>query len=281
MTGKFRLNASVDNYAVVGNPVSHSKSPQIHSTFARQTHQDLHYQSILVEPGGFDGFLDEFQQQGGRGLNVTLPFKGDAWRTMDELTPRAARAESVNTISFSGDGKRMGETTDGCGLVRDLSNNDIELKNTRLLLLGAGGAIRGVLPDLIGSGPQNITIVNRTYSRAVDLVEKFSEISILNTVPLEELQGQQFDVVINGTAASLSGELLPVPDDILAGNAACYDMAYGDADTIFVQWAKAHGATVALDGLGMLVEQAAESFYIWRGVRPDTKPVIEMLRNKK
>lgn len=278
MTDNLSLDPHIDYYCVIGNPVSHSKSPQIHQAFANQTNQILHYQARLVDVEGFVPFLELFQQQGGKGLNVTLPFKGDAWRFTDETTPRARKAESVNTIWFSEDGTRHGDTTDGCGLVRDLLNNNINLKNKRLLVLGAGGAVRGILVDLIEARPTEITIVNRTFSRAEALVQQFSEFPNLITMPMEKLSGNQYDIVINGTSASLKGELLPLPEDILEPGASCYDMAYSKSDTVFIQWANQHGAAIALDGIGMLVEQAAESFHIWRGVRPDTRAVIEMLR---
>jgi shikimate dehydrogenase len=276
---RYRLDPSLDNYCVIGNPVSHSKSPLIHHAFARQTGQDILYQAVLVEIGGLQSFLQVFQEQGGKGLNVTIPFKGDAWQAMDLSTSRAAIAESVNTIWFTEDGRRHGDTTDGCGLVRDLRNNNIEPENKRILILGAGGAVRGVLKDLIDCGPAGITIANRTHSRAVELVRRFSEAPNLKALPLQELGSAQYELVINGTSASLERQQLSLPETILAPAACCYDMVYSDTDTVFVEWAKHHGAAIAVDGLGMLVEQAAESFFIWRGIRPDTMPVIKMLRN--
>ena len=280
MSEHFRLDPSFDNYCVIGNPVSHSKSPLIHRAFAEQTDQHIHYQAILVEPGGLETFLQRFQEQGGKGLNVTLPFKVDAWRAMQVTTPRSGKAGSVNTVWFADDGSRHGDTTDGCGLVRDMYNNNIEPENKRILILGAGGAVRGVLLDLFGAKPAEITIANRTHSRAVELVQQFSEYSNLMALPMEELGSAQYDIIINGTSASLRGEQLSLPENLMAAGACCYDMVYAVSDTAFVQWAKQHGAATAVDGLGMLVEQAAESFSIWRGVRPATKPVIEMLRKK-
>lgn len=281
MTDNFRLHPSFDNYCVIGNPVSHSKSPLIHRAFAEQTSQEILYQAIPVAAGGLESFLQWFQEQGGKGLNVTLPFKGDAWQAVDVATPRADKAESVNTIWFTADGSRHGDTTDGCGLVRDLDNNNFELKGRNILILGAGGAVRGVLQDLFETGPASISIVNRTHSRAEKLARQFSEFPNLTVLPMQELGTSQYDFVINGTSAGLKGQQLSIPGNILAPAACCYDMVYGDTDTPFIQWAKQHGASIAVDGLGMLVEQAAESFVIWRGVRPDTKPVIEMLRNSE
>lgn len=262
----------------MGDPVAHSKSPQIHQAFARQTGQSLSYQAIQVETGCFPQALEKFQHAGGKGLNITVPFKGEAWNAVDICTERAAKAEAVNTIWFTEDGVRHGDTTDGAGLIRDLMRNDVSLRYKRILLLGAGGAARGVLGALLEEAPELILMVNRTETRALALVEKFPEFPNLKTAGFGQLPGKRFDIVINGTSASLSGKILPLPDDILERGACCYDMVYADSDTVFVRWAREHGASISLDGLGMLVEQAAESFSIWRGIRPDTKPVIEMLR---
>lgn len=278
MTDNFSLNPEADNYCLAGNPVEHSISPQIHHAFASQAAQNIHYQKILVDIGGFAPFLELFRKKGGKGLNVTLPFKGDACRLMDETTARAGKCESVNTIWFSDEGTSHGDTTDGRGLVRDLLNNRIDIRDREILVLGAGGAVRGILMDLFEAGPACITIVNRTYSRAEALVGQFQGFGNLSLLPVEHLAAHQFDIIINGTSASLKGELPPLPQGLLKHGASCYDMAYTDRETVFVQWARQQGAVKALDGMGMLVEQAAESFFIWRGVRPDTGPVIDMLR---
>ena len=278
MTAQFSLDPVRDNYAVMGNPVAHSKSPLIHHSFAAQTGQDILYQAILVAEHGFTEALHRFQQQGGKGLNITLPFKGAAWRVMDVKTPRAQQARAVNTIWFSAAGKRHGDTTDGPGLVADLANNDVTIRDKRVLVLGAGGAVRSILSSLCAGQPERLVISNRTIDRAQQLAARFCEFTSLEIRSLDGLQGEVFDLVINGTSASLSGNLPPLPDAILGAHACCYDLAYGDTDTVFVSWAKQQGAELALDGLGMLVEQAAESFFIWRGVRPDTKPVLEMLK---
>ena len=200
---------------------------------------------------------------------------------MDVKTPRAELTQAVNTVWFPGDGTRHGDTTDGPGLVTDLRKNAIDIRDRRVLILGAGGAVRSVLSSLFAESPQRVVISNRTIERAERLAALFPEYTNLETKPFDRLQGEVFDLIINGTSASLSGELPPLPEDILDENACCYDMAYGSTDTVFVSWARTHKALKALDGLGMLVEQAAESFYIWRGVRPDTKPVIEMLRGTR
>lgn len=278
MTSSFSLNPGRDNYAVMGNPVAHSRSPQIHHAFAARTGQDISYQAIRVDADGFPEALDRFQQQGGKGLNITLPFKGEAWLAMDVKTPRAELAQAVNTVWFNRDGNRHGDTTDGPGLVTDLINNAISISNKRVLVLGAGGAVRSVLSSLFAEGPQRVVISNRTIERAEQLAALFPEYVNLETRSFDLLPGEVFDLIINGTSASLSGLLPPLPDDILGEMACCYDMAYGAEDTVFIRWAREHGALKALDGLGMLVEQAAESFFIWRGVRPETKPVLEMLK---
>jgi shikimate dehydrogenase len=280
VTEKFSLNPAVDNYCVIGNPIAHSLSPRIHQAFALQTGQKIQYQAVQVDSDGFQAFLHDFQARGGKGLNVTLPFKGEARRAMDVVTARAGKAESVNTIWFTVDGARHGDTTDGRGLVRDLRNCGIQPADKRILLLGAGGAVRAVIADLFDARPAAITLANRTHARAEQLARQFSEYPDLTTRHMGDLRGQHYDLVINGTSASLKGEMPALPDDILAPAACCYDMAYGKTETVFVQWAKRHGAALAVDGLGMLVEQAAEAFFIWRGIRPDTQPVIESLRRE-
>ncbi|MBI2992563.1 MAG: shikimate dehydrogenase [Gammaproteobacteria bacterium] len=264
----------------MGNPVAHSKSPRIHAAFAAQTGQSLEYRAILVEPGGFDAALDEFQRDGGDGLNVTVPFKADAWRAVSERTPRAQRCGAVNTIWFGEGGRRFGDTTDGIGLVRDLRRNGVLLAGRRVLILGAGGAVAGVLGEMLDERPQSLTLVNRTIGKADDLRRRFADVSCAISVgPYESLGSERFDVVINGTSLSLQGRLPPLPErGLLNEGACCYDMVYGDRATPFVEWAAGHRVVRALDGLGMLVEQAAESFFIWRGVRPETEPVIRMLR---
>ncbi len=268
-----------DQYAVMGNPIAHSKSPGIHAMFAEQTGQRLEYSAIMVDLGGFDQAVGNFQASGGKGLNVTVPFKQDAWRLVDRRSERAERAGAVNTIKFMGDGSLLGENTDGVGLVRDLTvNHGIAIEGQRLLLLGAGGAVRGVLEPLLAERPKTLVIANRTVDRARVLADEFAALGQVSGCGFDALAGQQFDLVINGTAASLQGELPPLPDGILAEGAVCYDMMYAAEPTAFMQWALERGAAQALDGLGMLVEQAAESFAIWRGVRPETAPVIKAVR---
>jgi shikimate dehydrogenase len=268
-----------DIYAVLGNPIAHSKSPRIHALFARQTGQDMVYSAILVERNGLADALDAFQAGGGKGLNITLPFKKEAWELMDERSARAEQARAVNTVSFREDGRRLGDNTDGIGLVRDLRNNlGIVLRGKRLLVLGAGGAVRGVLGPLLEEEPFQITIANRTPWRAVDLAGEYGKIGPVTGCGYDALTDQRFDILVNGTSASLSGEVPPLPDGLIAPGGHCYDMMYDEHPTPFLRWSAARGASMAADGLGMLVEQAAESFFLWRGVRPDTAPVIRALR---
>ncbi|HYW04363.1 MAG TPA: shikimate dehydrogenase [Gammaproteobacteria bacterium] len=269
----------MDRYAVMGNPIAHSKSPEIHRLFAEQTAQELTYEAILVPRDGFADAVHAFQQAGGRGLNVTLPFKGEAYTLSARRTTRAERAGAVNTLSCRPDGSLAGDNTDGAGLVRDLTlNHGIELEDIAVLLLGAGGAVRGVVGPLLEAGPLRTVIANRTADKAVSLARHFAALGHVEGTGLDGIDGRRFDLVINGTSASLDGQLPPLPDDLLRPGALCYDMVYADEATPFLRWAREHGARLAVDGLGMLVEQAAESFRIWRGVRPRTAPVIEALR---
>lgn len=274
-----RLDTGVDNYCVVGNPVTHSKSPLIHMAFAAQTGQKIYYQKIEANAGEFLSVLNEFQKQGGKGMNITIPFKEEACTIADVLTARAEHANAVNTLWFDQEGKRYGDNTDGCGLITDLSiNHNITIEGMNVLILGAGGSVRGILDPLFDQSPASIVIANRTVSRAEKLADIFSDRHTLIVCGYEDLPGQTFNLVINATSTSLQGTVPPLPDGVLSPDACCYDLMYSDSDTAFVKWSKQHHAAKALDGTGMLVEQAAESFFIWRGIRPETKPVIEMLK---
>jgi shikimate dehydrogenase len=247
--------------------------------FAEQTQQNIFYQAIQVDDGKFKAALKDFQAQGGKGLNITVPFKGDAWEISENRSNRAERALAVNTIRFDDAGNIIGDNTDGVGLIRDLTiNHDILIKHKDILILGAGGAVRGILDPLFDSEAGRVTIANRTVSRAEKLADIFSDRGDISACGYDELVGRSFDIVINGTSASLQGEVPPLPENLLKDNACCFDMMYSMSDTPFVSWAKAHGATEAFDGLGMLVEQAAESFFIWRGVRPETGSIIDLLK---
>jgi shikimate dehydrogenase len=269
-----------DHYAVIGNPVAHSKSPWIHATFAEQTGEALVYTTLLAGVGEFSQAVDAFRAAGGRGLNVTVPFKEDAFHYADRCSERAALAGAVNTLIFTDASDCAGDNTDGVGLLRDIIHNQHDrVAGRQVLLLGAGGAARGVLGPLLEEKPGRLVIGNRTAERAVQLAAHFADHGPVTGCGLDDLAGQQFDLVINATAASLKGALPVLPDGILAAGGWCYDMMYQAEPTPFMRWGLAQGARRAVDGLGMLVEQAAESFYLWRHVRPDTAPVLRALRS--
>ena len=268
----------MDNYAVIGNPIAHSLSPRIHTLFAAQTGQALSYGAILSTTEEFTASVEAFRHAGGRGLNVTLPFKEQAWEYVNDRSAGANRVRAVNTIRFDADGRVFGASTDGAGLVRDLGGNGVAVGQKRVLLVGAGGAVRSVLGSLLDEQPAAVTIINRTRSRAERLLEQFPEAAgVLTARGFDDPAGGPYDLVINGASAGLAGQSLPLPDGILAPGACCYDMVYGKAAEVFLDWAARNGAAKRCDGLGMLVEQAAESFHIWRGVRPETQPVIDNL----
>jgi len=268
-----------DKYAVFGNPIAHSKSPIIHAEFAKQTGQNLEYVAILADIGKFAEAVNEFAKQGGKGLNVTVPFKQDAWAFVTACNTNAEKAGAVNTIIINEGGEFIGDNTDGVGLVRDITKNlDFEIKDKKVLILGAGGAVRGVLGPLLKENPLSITIANRTVSKAVELAELFSDEGNISATSFDEAGKQNYDLIINGTAASLNGDLPPIADSVYS-DACCYDMMYGKGDTVFMLQAKSCGAQQAWDGLGMLAEQAAESFFLWRGVRPNTGNVMQKLRS--
>lgn len=270
-----------DRYAVIGNPVEHSKSPLIHGAFARQTAQDIEYLRILAPLDAFQATALHFRAAGGRGANVTVPFKLEAWRLADALTPRARAAGAVNTLAFS-DAGVLGDNTDGAGLVRDLQDNlHTPLEGKSILLLGAGGAAEGVLQPLLEQHPRQLVIANRTPEKALAMLGKVTaqtafRVTDISACTFTELEGRQFDVIINATSTGLTDTALPIPPGIFAAGALAYDMMYG-RETPFMALARTQGAQVA-DGLGMLVEQAAESFFLWRGIRPQTRPVIALLR---
>lgn len=309
MSDIFDFEPCIDDYAVMGNPVSHSKSPQIHHAFAEQTRQHIHYSAIQVDPGGFPQAVGNFFASGGKGLNVTVPFKTEAFKLAEQHSERAGLAGAVNTLLMCNN-ELMGDNTDGTGLVNDLRNNlHISLAGARILILGAGGASRGVLLPLLNEQPKQLLIANRTPDKADKLAKLFSRYGNVTGIGFTALgdgtlekgafkkgalekgalkknkqeestpASNQFDIVINATSASLKGELPPISANVFAANAWCYDMMYGAEPTVFMQWAAKHGVKNISDGLGMLVEQAAESFFLWRNVRPDTQAVITQIRN--
>jgi|SRR3954468_23564188 len=269
-----------DQYAVFGNPINHSKSPAIHRQFAEQTGQDLHYAKQLVATDEFVKAAHEFFKQGGKGLNITVPFKIEAFNFAQQLTPRALRAGAVNTLAIQADGIILGDNTDGIGMVHDMHNLGWELEGKRILILGAGGAVRGILQPVLAEHPAQVIIANRTFAKAEELAAHFQDLGDVQAKSFEQLYGEQFDIIINGTSASLSGDLPPLPENLLNANAACYDLMYGAEPTVFMQWAQQQGAAKIADGLGMLIGQAAEAFYLWRQIRPEVVPVIMALRRQ-
>ena len=269
-----------DLYALFGNPITQSKSPNIHRQFAEQTGQDMHYTKQLVALGEFEQAAQEFFDQGGKGLNITVPFKLNAFDFAQKRTARAERAGAVNTLAKLSDGSILGDNTDGIGMIHDMHNLGWELEGKRILILGAGGAVRGILQPLLEENPAQVVIANRTYSKAEDLAKNFHDMGDVQAKTFEQLTGETFDLVINGTSASMQGELPPLPDNLLAANANCYDMMYGAEPTIFLRWAQERGAAQIADGLGMLIGQAAEAFYLWRQIRPEVVPVITAMRRQ-
>lgn len=267
-----------DRYAVFGSPIQHSKSPRIHQLFAEQTRQSLEYIAQEVPAERFKESVNTFFLNGGKGINCTLPLKELAWAYADYSSERAELSKAVNTLVLEDDGSIMGDNTDGCGLIADLTiNHGVRLKNSRILLLGAGGACRGILAPLLEQSPHQLIMANRTRQKAVDLAVEFSMFGEIEGCGYTNLKGQQFDLIINATSASLYDELPPLEERSLAEDGVCYDLAYGNRPTAFVRWGVKHKAKKSLDGLGMLVEQAAEAFFLWRKVRPKTSPVIEKL----
>ncbi len=271
-----------DLYAVIGHPISHSKSPRIHSLFAQQTGEALEYTAIQAPLDGFAETVRQFFERGGKGLNVTVPFKEQAWQLARWRSERAEKAGAANTLYCDQDGALMADNTDGFGLVRDLTVNcGVDLADARILILGAGGAVRGVLGPVLAQGPAAVTLANRTVAKAQALVDLFRDEAgqtVLEACGFEQ-PAQPFDVIINGTSASLQGDLPPLAPSVIGADTVVYDMMYSQQTTTFNQWALDQGAVRVFDGLGMLVEQAAEAFRVWRGVRPDTAPVMAALRN--
>ncbi len=272
----------MDKYLVVGNPIEHSRSPEIHTMFAEQCQQQLRYDKLKVDEADFESAVRDFARVGGKGMNVTVPFKEEAFAIADELSEAAQLAGAVNTLSFQQDGRILGDNTDGLGMVNDIVKRLAwPLQCKRILLLGAGGAVKGVLLPLLQQKPAQIVIANRTAEKAKDLARRFSNYGDVIGLGYAELENQaKFDVVINGTSAGLDGEMPPVPAELVDSETAVYDMLYAKEATPCLRWAQALGVEKKSDGLGMLVGQAAQSFKIWRHIEPDTSPVIEALQKK-
>lgn len=267
----------IDQYAVFGNPIGHSKSPMIHTLFARQTSQEMHYTAQLAALDGFKQAAETFFASGGRGCNITVPFKEEAYQFADRLTERAQLAGAVNTLKKLDDGEIIGDNTDGEGLVQDLLQYQVRLRDASILVIGAGGAARGVIKPLLDQHPASIVITNRTFAKAEQLATLFSPFGAVKAIALEEIN-QHFDLIINSTSASLDGELPNIAPTIFSKSSVAYDMMYGKGLTTFNQWALSHHCAHAYDGLGMLVGQAAESFMLWRGLRPGSRQILRELR---
>lgn len=276
------MTKPTDQYAVFGHPISHSKSPRIHTLFAEQTRQNLDYTAWDVPADRFSEELRRFAEAGGKGLSCTVPLKELAWQIADKKSVQAERAKAVNTLRIGSDGDLYGDNTDGVGLVRDLTQNlGIAITGCKILLLGAGGASRGILEPLLALKPERVVIANRTLEKAERLADEFSEVGSIQALKFDSLVGNRFNLILNATSASLRGELPPLPEGVLAPLGYCYDLAYGSQPTAFVEWGERMGAKLSTDGIGMLVEQASEAFFIWRGVRPQTVPVIERLNAER
>lgn len=267
-----------DQYAVMGNPIKHSLSPQIHTLFAQQTQQDMHYQALLVAEDEFENAVQDFFANSGKGLNITLPFKQRAWKIADISTPRADFAQAANTLIRLEDGRLQADNTDGAGLLNDLINQYTQLlEGRRILVIGAGGAVRGVLANLLGEEPSELVLTNRTLPTAQELAQHFACEGNIIAADIKSIQGP-FDLIVNGTSASLSNRLPEVHDGLINSHTLAYDMVYGREPTVFMRWALEKGAHQAADGLGMLVEQAAEAFTLWRKQQPNTAKVLDALR---
>lgn len=270
-----------DKYVVVGNPISHSQSPFIHHEFALQTKQEIEYETLQAPLSGFAERVMKFFAEGGKGCNITVPFKEEAFALADHLTARAKLAGAVNTLKIMEDGRLLGDNTDGAGLVQDLTRHGAPLKGAKILLIGAGGAARGVVLPLLEKFPNMLTVTNRTLSKATFLVGLFPQYKdVLNASTFSQLEGKSFDLVINSTSASLYGEHPEIPASVIKPDTFVYDMVYKPEITSSNQWAKNQGAEKVVDGLGMLVEQAAESFFLWRSCRPNTENVMAKLKQK-
>lgn len=263
-----------DRYGVIGHPIGHSRSPAIHRLFAAQTGEDIRYEAFDIAPDELEPRLRALIAEGLRGCNVTVPHKQAIARLVDESSERARLAGAVNTVTVRVDGTLHGDNTDGTGLLTDLAVNlRVPLAGSRVLILGAGGATRGIVPALLGAGIAGLHIANRTVARAEELATVFAKLAPIATSGFDALDGRHFDLILNATSAGLQGELPPFPPSIVTAASTCYDLSYAATDTPFIAWARRHGAGRVHDGWGMLVEQAAESFFIWRGVRPQTAGV--------
>lgn len=270
----------VKKLGVVGHPISHSKSPEIHSMFAQEAGVEVSYEKYDVPPEEFEKFVNDFFNEGGDGLNITVPFKEQAFKLSNPANNRVNQSKAVNTLyKKNAIGELLGDNTDGPGLLTDLNHNQgFDLNNKRVLVLGAGGAVRGIIPSLIEYRPSRLVIANRSINKAEKLKQEFEESYSIDVESFDSLEGSQFDLIINGTSMGLSGDIPPISHDVISSASCCYDLMYAAQDTAFVSWAKSCGVVNSIDGLGMLVEQAAVSFTIWTGCKPNTKKVISLMR---
>jgi shikimate dehydrogenase len=269
----------IDQYAVIGNPIQHSRSPEIHQAFARQTGEEISFVRLLAPENDFENVIRRFINEKGKGLSVTMPFKQQAFALSDVTSERASRAAAVNTLLIDDKGEIQGENTDGPGLVTDITENlDWRITNRRVLIVGAGGAARGILESICLESPSHVQIANRTESRAHRLAGQFAEMGHISSSSIHQLD-EPFDLILNATGASLQGSNLHVPAAVIGRHTHCYDLAYAEQQTPFNRWCQDQGAVATADGLGMLVEQAALAFKLWRGTSPDTQPIISHIRN--
>ena len=282
---RFKNPKGLPYYCVIGQPIAHSLSPSIHQSFAKNLNIDLHYDRVEVSPAELEKQLLAFAAMGGRGMNVTVPLKEAVIALASALQPRAKMAGAANTLIFASDGSYVADNTDGVGLVRDLTHNlKVSLSGKRILVLGAGGAVRGIMAPLLEQSPRSITIANRTLTRAEELVKRFASYAalynvIVGAVAYPDIPRSAFDLIINGTSLGLTGKLPPIRQETIGKNTFVYDMVYSKSgSTDFTRWSLQQGAMSAADGLGMLVEQAAEAFNLWHGIRPDTAPVLRVMR---
>lgn len=272
------MSLPLDRYVVLGNPIAHSKSPLIHRLFAEQTQQNMDYQAVFVPLDGFEQTVTALFAKGIQGCNITIPFKQNAWNFAHELSPYAQTAGALNTLMICPDQRIYGHNTDGLGMMRDLRvNKQVAIQGKKVLVLGAGGAVRGIIQPLLEAEPAYVLLANRTASTALELARDFKNLGELQGLGLEAITGS-FDLIINGTAASLQGGMPPLPVACLAEGGVCYDMMYGNEPSPFMRWAYENHAAQVFDGIGMLIEQAAEAFELWRGIRPDTQPVFAALK---
>ena len=279
MTDLFDFRPKKLLYAVFGNPISHSKSPLVHGLFAKQFGINLEYRAVQIDVGGFEQAVSGFQASGGNGINVTIPFKFNAFKLVDQLSERAKLAGAVNTIVF---GKVIvGDNTDGVGLVADIEVHcGVQLKGRKILIVGAGGATRGILGPILDRNPEATTVANRTKDKAMELARTFSKLGHVSGCGLDEVSDLSYDIVINATSTELTGNLPSISPHVFRNTELVYDLMYSAERTLFMKWGQENGAQMVSDGLGMLVEQAAESFFIWHGKKPETYSVIETVRQK-